>query len=376
MHDPAVAAAIAAGRVPDNVSEALLNESRDGGAVAAIILVSSLTFIVVCCRAISRKFLLKRFGYDDGLAVFSLVIFLAFVVQCCILIKIGAGRREEYLRYVWTEQTLILDLYLDYTAHITYIIALLVCRLSGLAFYSRLCLRIPGYLLMIKIVAGMLVAAFLLQLSLLIFHCHPITALWPFPWQAIAKDYKCLQWVQIYSVITAMSLFSDLLLFGIPITMLRSLDLPKKRKTQLACILLPGICVTAISVARIPLVVYSNAGMLYDCQLAVEVSEVGTSLIALSVPGIKPMFDRWVRKKSPEASATSWHKVGGSAIRTRGSALCSTQHGTAASSGDIRNPADYELQAVPKDADSIASTEGILVRMDISVQEEDGPLRV
>lgn len=36
--------------------------------------------------------------------------------------------------------------------------------------------------------------------------------------------------------------------------------------------------------------------------LGVEVSEIGATLIALSVPGAKPLFDRVVLRKSPESS--------------------------------------------------------------------------
>jgi hypothetical protein len=73
ISDPAVASAVAAGRVPPDITIAWLEESRDQAAIAAITFVLVLTSLVVIGRLISRALVLKRFGYDDGLAALSLV---------------------------------------------------------------------------------------------------------------------------------------------------------------------------------------------------------------------------------------------------------------------------------------------------------------
>lgn len=65
--------AIADGRVPPDVTRAILLESKDRAAVVGISIVTILTFLVVCGRVVSRTFIVRRFGYDDGLAVVSLV---------------------------------------------------------------------------------------------------------------------------------------------------------------------------------------------------------------------------------------------------------------------------------------------------------------
>lgn len=73
MKDSKVAAAIAAGRVPDGISEAYLNETRDGPATAGIIFVTALTGLFVLGRLSSRAFLVRRFGADDWLTLLSFV---------------------------------------------------------------------------------------------------------------------------------------------------------------------------------------------------------------------------------------------------------------------------------------------------------------
>ncbi|KAG8426173.1 hypothetical protein J3459_008372 [Metarhizium acridum] len=148
--------AIADGRVPPDVTRAILLESKDRPAVVGILIVTILTFLVVCGRVASRTFIVRRFGYDDGLAVISL------------------------------SSTLV--------AHIIYTTALLLCRISGLAFYYRICGVHHGFLIAIRAVFGVIVAGFMPQLFLLIFHCQPVTGLWPYGWEPGWERYTCLQW--------------------------------------------------------------------------------------------------------------------------------------------------------------------------------------
>lgn len=71
--EPAITAAIESGDVPLNITTEYLMETRDHSAVIALIVVGGLTSIVVLARCISRGFVVKNFGLDDWLAVFSVV---------------------------------------------------------------------------------------------------------------------------------------------------------------------------------------------------------------------------------------------------------------------------------------------------------------
>lgn len=380
--DPAVASAVAAGRVPPEVSIAWLDETKDQPAIAAIIAVTILTSLMVGGRVISRGFVLKRFGYDDGLAVLSWILLIPFVVLCIMLINMGSGRHYEYIQYVMTMETVELSEVLDFAAHIIYTTALLVCRLSGLAFYHRVCGLHTGFLVAIRILAGVLVAGFLPQLFLIIFHCLPVTGLWPYDWQPGGDQYTCLQWGIVYSVNSSVSLLCDLLLFGVPVAMIWILDLSPKRRVQLACILLPGIFVIGISIARLVLVIQGqwdpDMSWAYNPMLAVEVSEIGATLIALSVPGIKPMFDRYILRKKDESTTGS----GGTRSRTRktsGSRSTALRSLTLRPTHSMLTSSEYTIKGAgdgemgyrePKDNHSTTSSDGIVVRVDFNLSED------
>lgn len=73
MGDSEAAAAVAAGRVPPEISLAYLEEDRDGPSMDASIFMFAITLVIVNGRAFSRFFLRKSFGIDDTLAVISMV---------------------------------------------------------------------------------------------------------------------------------------------------------------------------------------------------------------------------------------------------------------------------------------------------------------
>ena len=146
---------------------------------------------------------------------------------------------------------------LDFAAHLVYTTALFAGRLSGLAFYEQRIISHAGkYKLAIRGTAVFLAAAYIPQILLIIFHCKPVTGLWPYDWQPNAEKYTCLAWGVVYSVNSAVSLVSDLALFAIPVVILCSLQtLPYSKRVKLACVIMPGIGVIGISIARLVLVI-------------------------------------------------------------------------------------------------------------------------
>ncbi|KAK7423395.1 hypothetical protein QQZ08_009072 [Neonectria magnoliae] len=360
MSDPKVAEAIADGRVPDTVTADFLNQTKDAPAIAGIVFVTILTSIIVLSRLASRAFLIRRFGIDDTLTLLSWIAFIPFVGLSIWLIKLGSGRHYEYIQYVLDMDTVKLTEALDFTSHIIYTTALLFCRISGLALYYRLCKLHNGLLTAIRIVFVILIAGYLPQLFLLIFHCNPVTALWPYDWQPGAEDYTCLQWGLVYSVNSSVSLICDLLVFGIPIVMLRVLEMPRRRKIQLACILLPGI----------------SQSWSYNPMLGVEVSEIGATLIALSVPGVKPLFDKFIMRKDASIGSTGDTRYGKGNTSGRGTALRSLnlrpEHSVLSSrDASAEGGANFRSVNQSNDNQSENSAEGILVQVDFRIKEDN-----
>jgi len=130
---------------------------------------------------------------------------------------------------------------MDSVTHLVYTTALWLCRISGLAFYYRMCNLHREFLISIKVIFAVLTLGYLVQIGLIVFHCQPISLLWAPVTDEDARVLKCMNWLRTNLAISGISLLCDLLLFGLPAAMLWVLKISRKKKVQLAGILLPGV---------------------------------------------------------------------------------------------------------------------------------------
>ncbi|PWY89685.1 hypothetical protein BO94DRAFT_490840 [Aspergillus sclerotioniger CBS 115572] len=319
----AIQAAEAEGRIPPGISLEYLAQSRDRPTKIAILFVGALTCLIVIARCYARVFLVKKFGWDDALAVFTLSLYISIVALSIFLIDLGSGRHIEYIEYVLSLTQVDKTEVYDFVMHILYTAALFVCRLSGLAFYQRLASRHPKISLAIKLSAGFLVAAFLTQFFLLLFHCLPVTGLWPYAWQPQIDDYNCISWGDVYVANSVLSLVCDMMMLTLPSMLIYMLQVSQKRKIQLSLVMFPGVLVLIISCVRMYLVIIgqwsSDGSWAYDPMLAIETSEVGGTLIALSIPAMKSLFGSWFSHlKAYSSRAGTSRKQSGAAHRAYG----------------------------------------------------------
>lgn len=129
----------------------------------------------------------------------------------------------------------------DLVLHFLYTIALFTCRLSGLAFYTRLSQAHDHLFRAIKICAGIFVAVFIVQFFLLLFHCLPVTGIWPYSWQPDYYKYRCITWGGVYITNSALSFLCDVIMFVIPSMLIHLLHVPLRRKLGLAMVMFPGV---------------------------------------------------------------------------------------------------------------------------------------
>ncbi|KZZ87363.1 hypothetical protein AAP_05744 [Ascosphaera apis ARSEF 7405] len=197
---------------------------------------------------------------------------------------------------------------LDFVAHILYTTALFICRLSGVAFYQRVAVKPSALHKIILCSYPFLIAAFAVQFFLLLFHCIPVTGMWPYEWQHEPKDYKCLAWGVVYLTNSGLSLVCDMLVFVIPGVLIHQLHTTVERKLQLTLVMFPGVLVLVISAVRVWLVDIGqfdvDQSWQYNPMLGVENAEIAGTLIALSVPGLKPLLGVLYREVSSSVANT------------------------------------------------------------------------
>jgi hypothetical protein len=157
-----------------------------------------------------------------------------------------------------------------------------------------------------------------------------------------------------------------------------------------------GVSVIAISITRLVFVIEGqwNTDQSWACKssipficsrtnvhfvdnpmLAIEVSEIGATLIALSVPGVKPLFDKFIlRRDVTQGESTGKSRYGQQASSKGGTALRSLnfrpEHDVLTSrdtSAEGMKP--YRKNNATTDNQSENSAEGILVQVDFRLKE-------
>lgn len=138
------------------------------------------------------------------------------------------------------------------------------------------------------------------------------------------SNYTCLEWGTVYVTNSAISLVCDMILFAIPIAIISRLQCSTPRKIGLSFVLMPGLLVIGVSCTRMYLVIVgqweADESWSYDPLLAIEVSEIGSTLIALSIPALKPICGSVFRSISDslEHFFGSWATYGRSKFGTLG----------------------------------------------------------
>ncbi|KAJ5894039.1 hypothetical protein N7495_005730 [Penicillium taxi] len=380
-----ILAAEAAGSIPSDVSLTYLAQSRDHPAIVGILFIICFTGVILIVRLYARFFLVKKVGLDDALAILTLVFYIIFVVLSIVLINMGSGRHIEYIQYVLPMSTVRQTEVLDFVAHIFYTTALFFCRLSGLAFYFRITSRSSILNKIIMVAAPFLFAAYLPQLFLLIFHCRPVTGLWPYSWQPEPINYTCLSWGLVYSVNSGISLVCDVMMFAIPAILIKQLHISMRKKIKLSIVMFPGVFVIVVSAIRIWLVVEgqwaADGSWPYNQMLCVENAEIASSLIALSVPALKPAFGNMFNHMTEYTeSRTRSQSVG--RLRTHQSRIV-TNTLSSATRDDKRlidwsniGGNEYEMTAPeashhPDDRRPRSKSEGIKVTNEVNIESVD-----
>ena len=146
------------------------------------------------------------------------------------VLKYGAGRHIYVLKtagmvqlYKWLV-----------AAQLVYMLALYVCRISGLAFYARLN-PLPRYRLYLWISFGFVTAVYITQTLIIALQCIPLEALWG------AAEGKCMGSKAVFISTAVMTIVCDSLVLVLPLNIVFTVKASLTRKISLAVVLCFGV---------------------------------------------------------------------------------------------------------------------------------------
>ncbi|KAF2228088.1 hypothetical protein BDZ85DRAFT_11772 [Elsinoe ampelina] len=263
--------------------------------IAGVILTPLMT-LVVSLRIWSRW---KMLAAEDFVVVFSAICSIIYVALSIMQTRYGLGlvpaKRPPGDFYMYTMY--------NYAGRPFYLTGIGCFKVALCLSYLRFTARTTTgqFRRIVFLVIAFVVSTTITFIVLNIFGCTPISKIFD---RRIPG--KCLPFAPVNFYISAAIVLSDLVIFLLPIRMIRFLSLPPKKKMQICVMFGLGLFTTVFSVLRaaaIPNIAYGN-GDSTNLVLYSDI-ELNVGIITSCLPYLRKLFDR--KKQTPyHSDPNSW----------------------------------------------------------------------
>ncbi|PPJ60778.1 hypothetical protein CBER1_02345 [Cercospora berteroae] len=259
-----------------------------------VIVVTLFTVIaVLCCilRLWTRLRISRQAGIDDALAGVAACLNILVNACMCMQVRYGMGRHMDSL----TPNELVHSLIWFYVSIPAYIGSLGIIKLS--IVYQ--CLRVFGHIDWFRKASIFMIALLAIfttwSIFISLFLCRPVNHFW-YP----KRPGKCLNKLAIWFFIAIFSIITDIMTAILPVTVVRSLKLPRRQRILHSCVFALGGIVCIISLIRFHALyaIAKSTDPSYDNPLAAlwATMEINIGLIACSLPVLKGLVGRYFPK--------------------------------------------------------------------------------
>ncbi|KAJ5721954.1 uncharacterized protein N7483_009888 [Penicillium malachiteum] len=250
--------------------------SRGHAAEIGMYVVTALSTVVVLVRLYARGVLIRELGYDDYIIVIAQLIAWADMAFSIQTVRYGAG---EHLTDLMENPEKMVSMYKWLvTAQMIYFTTLWICRVSGLAFYSRLN-QMPQFQMWMRISFGFVTAVWITQSLIIGLQCIPLRfTLRPKHQGKLHEFYRRFH------------------------LNIRSYNLNMARKISLLFVFCFGVFSIVTSILRMVSMVdalhhASDITWYFSVVMAWSTAEISAIIVALSLPSLRGMFG-FLRNKS------------------------------------------------------------------------------
>ncbi|PVH91814.1 hypothetical protein DM02DRAFT_677879 [Periconia macrospinosa] len=246
------------------------------------ILFTSLAFFTVVARLYTRFGILKHAGVEDYLISVSMAASFGYLVVVIFQIKYGLGTPFNTIK---TNNRLNFRKALWATTPV-YNLALLFVKLSIICQYMRIFKEVM-FQRACKIVLGVLAVYGCWTVFGSIFACIPVQYFWG------VGEGSCMNRLALTFSNAALNIATDILIFAMPIPLIKSLNMSKKKKIALGVVLGFGgfVCVTSIiRLKALHTLIVSRDKTLNGVECAIWSGiEINVAIACSSITTLKPL---------------------------------------------------------------------------------------
>ncbi|PWY76723.1 integral membrane family protein [Aspergillus eucalypticola CBS 122712] len=258
--------------------------------LAATSITTAFALLTVLARMYVRVFFIRNVGPDDYVMVLTMALSLGGFAVIIPEVIYGAGRHTVYV-----ENTASIATHLNFATQGIYMWAIGLVKISIGLFLLRFAPR-RGYKIFIWVVMVVMLLYTIICFLTLMFECKDIRSIWDE--NVKSQCFTSPQLLKLSYTNTGLNVLTDIIFAILPAIMLRHLQVNRRVKASLVCIL--GLGIFACAAAIVKLSVLPNYGrtgdLLWDYSTLTiwVVVESNMGIIAGSLPTLKPLFKQFL----------------------------------------------------------------------------------
>ncbi|PYH74310.1 integral membrane family protein [Aspergillus vadensis CBS 113365] len=258
--------------------------------LAATSITTAFALLTVLARMYVRVFFIRNVGPDDYIMVLTMALSLGGFAVIIPEVIYGAGRHTVYV-----EDTASIATHLNFATQGIYMWAIGLVKISIGLFLLRFAPR-RSYKIFIWVVMVVMLLYTIICFLTLMFECKDIRSIWDE--NVKSQCFTSSQLLKLSYTNTGLNILTDLIFAILPAIMLRHLQVNRRVKASLVCIL--GLGIFACAAAIVKLSVLPNYGrtgdLLWDYSTLTiwVVVESNMGIIAGSLPTLKPLFKQFL----------------------------------------------------------------------------------
>jgi hypothetical protein len=251
--------------------------------VTALFFFTTLSFIAVVLRTITRAALVRNFGRDDSFIVVASIAAIGFLTATLYQIKYGLG--DAVL-----PETLISFLQSLYFTILCYGVSHLSVKFSILFQCRRIFVERSAQRIYLGLLVWMTLYGLFCLLSS-IFTCVPAAKYWD-----ASIEGGCMDRSALHYALAAFNIANDITLLILPLPYLRALQIPKRARYMLMGVFACGSFACIVAIIRLySLWVFNSVAIDQQPIKGVDIAlwsglEINVAIVCASVPALKPLF--------------------------------------------------------------------------------------
>ncbi|KAF8464878.1 hypothetical protein BDZ91DRAFT_625265, partial [Kalaharituber pfeilii] len=266
---------------------------RSAAIIAVNLIMSVIATAVVFLRMFTRSKILRSVGIDDWLILVGLVLAWTLALWNSVGTAWGLGKHvwdipKEHFEGVGKIIWGTMSLYFPVLGVIKLSILFSLRRITPTAFNRQII-----YIMMVFVV--------LLTVSMTlatIFQCNPIRKIYSIAPSLPTIPGVCVNRAALFYAGAALSIFSDVMILGIPIPMLLSLGFPLRQKFALVGLFSLGGVACIASIARMAVMHEAlqspdPSWVIYK-YIITTCLEISLGIICASIPALKPFISKYL----------------------------------------------------------------------------------